>query len=39
MELNSVCPFTLELNKLFLGNILANKLDPFFAGRLLVKVL
>lgn len=39
MELNSVCHFTLDLGKLFLGNILASKLDPFFAGRLLVKVL
>jgi len=30
MALNSIRYFTLELGKLFPGNILANKLGPFF---------
>lgn len=29
MELNLICYFKLRLCKLFLGNILANKLYPF----------
>lgn len=39
IELNSICHFTLELGKQYLGNILATKSDSFLVGRLLAKTL